>query len=91
MSLLLAWLCTALFASLLLWRVRILVRGSILLDWAEAASYAALIAALLAGSVLMFMGSIPYVYNEDLASGCRADLGAMFGLLGILDLPLRTE
>ena len=86
-SLLLAWLCTALFASLLLWRVRILIRGSMFLGCAEAASYAALIAALLAGSVLMFIGSIPYVYNEDLAWGVALTMGAMFGLLGILERP----
>lgn len=86
-SLLIAWMCTALFASLLLWRVRILIRGSMILGRAEAASYGALIAALLAGSVLMFMGAIPYVYNEDLAWGATLTIGSMFGLLGILERP----
>ncbi len=64
----LAWLLTALFASLLLWRVRVLVRGAPS-PWArlETVSYGVLMATILAGSVFMLLAAEPDVFEEDLA------------------------
>ena len=42
-SILLAWMTTALFSSLMLWRLRIIIRGKAMLGRAEAASYLSLI------------------------------------------------
>src|SRR6202035_5800965 len=64
-SLMLSWLVTALFAALLLWRVRIVVRGDAPLGWAETMSYGVLLFSILAGSVLVFLASTPDAYSED--------------------------
>jgi hypothetical protein len=49
----LAWLTTALFSSMLVWRVRVMAKGSTGLGRAEAASYGALVATVCAGSVFL--------------------------------------
>ncbi len=66
-SMLLAWLVTGLFSSLLLWRVRVLVRGPVSIGWGEAATYGLLVATILGGSVLMNLAASPWVYSEDIA------------------------
>jgi hypothetical protein len=84
---LLAWLATALFASLLLWRVRILVRGAVVMSRAEAASFGVMMAAIMGGSVLMYLAASPYVFSEDLAWSVCLTVGSLFALLGVLERP----
>ena len=67
LSMLLAWLVTALFSSLLIWRVRPLIRGNAVMGRAEAASYGVLLATIMGGSVLVYLASDPWVFSEDLA------------------------
>jgi hypothetical protein len=86
-SILLAWLMTALFVSLLVWRIRIVVRGSVVLGWAEAASYGVLVAAVMGGSVLMALASNPWVFSEDMAWSVALTIGSLFALLGVLERP----
>jgi len=86
-SLLVAWLLTAVFTALLIWRVRILIRGDVALGRAEAASYGALMAAILAGSVLLFIAANPSTYDEDFAWSVALVVGALFTLLGMLERP----
>jgi hypothetical protein len=86
-SLLLAWLVTGLFASLLLWRTRHLVRGTVPLGWGEAASYGVLAASITGGSVLLALASSPSVYNEDMAWSVALATAALFALLGVLERP----
>ena len=86
-SMLLAWLVTALFVPLLVWRVRMLVRGPAALGRAEAASVAALIATIMSGSVLLYLAALPWVYHEDFAWGVAFAVGALFALLGVLERP----
>ena len=86
-SLLLAWLVTALFVSLLVWRIRIVVRGSVELGRAEAASYGVLVAAIMGGSVLMALASNPWVFSEDMAWSVALTIGSLFALLGVLERP----
>ncbi len=88
-SILLSWLCTGLFSALLIWRVRTVVRGSALLGRAEAASYGVLTAAITGGSVLVFLASTPFVYDEDFAWSVALTVGALFALLGVLERPSR--
>ena len=54
-SLLLAFLATGLFSSLMLWRLRLMIRGQALLGRAEAASLGVLVASITGGSVLLFL------------------------------------
>jgi len=86
-SLLLAWIVTALFTSLLLWRARQLVRGPMTLGWGEAACYGVFAAAVTGGSVLLDLASSPSVYNEDMAWSVALATGALFALLGVLERP----
>ena len=86
-SMLLAWLTTALFTSLLVWRVRILVRGPVLLGRAEAASYGVLVATIMGGSVLVSLASTPWVFSEDLAWSVALTVGSLFALLGVMERP----
>ncbi len=84
-SMLLAWLVTGLFTSLLLWRVRVLVRGVRMVGRAEAGSYGLLVATIMSGSVLLYLASMPYVYDEDFAWGVALTIGSLFALLGVLE------
>lgn len=86
-SMLAAWLVTALFTSLLVWRVRTAVRGQAQLRWPEAASYGLLIFSVLAGSVLMSLASTPWAYTEDEAWAVALSIGSLFTLLGFIERP----
>jgi hypothetical protein len=87
LSILIAWLLTGLFTSLLVWRVRILMRGPAILGRAEAAALGVLMATIMGGSVLVFLAANPYVYSEDLAWSVAATAGSFFALLGVLERP----
>ncbi len=86
-SMLLAWLVTGVFASLLLWRVRILLRGAGPVGTGEAVSYGFFSAALGAGSVLIYLAATPFVYDEDLAWSVALAVAALFALLGVVERP----
>jgi hypothetical protein len=86
-SLLLAWLTTALFSSLMLWRLRILTRGRAVLGRAEAASFGVLVATIMGGSVIVYLAASPFVYNEDFAWSIPLTLGSLFALLGVMERP----
>lgn len=86
-SMLLAWIVTAVMSSLLIWRVRVLVRDSAVLARAEAISYGVLVAVICGGSVFLLLGATPWVYDEDLAWSIALTVGAMFALLGVLERP----
>ena len=90
-SLLLAWIVTGLFTSLLIWRTRHLVRGPVPLGWGEAACYGVLAASVTGGSVLLWLASSPSVYNEDMAWSVALTTGVLFALLGVLEGPSRRR
>ena len=82
-----AWLITGLFTSLLIWRVRIMVRGNAGLGRAEAVSLGTLVAVVLGGSVLVYIAAVPWVFSEDMGWSVALSLGAIFALLGVLERP----
>ena len=86
-SMLLGWIVAAVFSTLLIWRVRFLVRGPALLGRAEAASYGVLLASVGTGSVLVYLASTPFVYNEDLMWSAALTIASLFALLGVLERP----
>ena len=86
-SILVAWMLTALFSSLMLWRLRILMRGRALVGRAEAVSYGALMATIMGGSVILYLAATPFVYNEDFAWSVPLTIGSLFALLGVLERP----
>ncbi len=87
LSLLVAWLATAAFSALLLWRIRMLVRGPVVLGLLEAIASGVFVAAITGGSVLVFLASDPFVFSEDLAWSVALTIGTMFALLGVLERP----
>lgn len=86
-SMLVAWVVTGLFASLLLWRVRVLIRGDAAMGWAEAVASGLTVAALTGGSVLVYLAAAPKVSDEDLAWSTALTVAAVFALLGVLERP----
>jgi hypothetical protein len=87
LSLLVAWVITGVFSSLLLWRVRLLIRGPVALGRAEAASYGVFLATVLSGSVLLYLATMPWVYHEDFAWGAALGVATLFAVLGVLERP----
>ena len=87
LSMLVAWLITALFSSLLIWRVRVMARGPIPLAAAETVALGAVVAGITGGSVLVFLAANPYVFSEDLAWSVAVTVGSLFALLGVLERP----
>jgi hypothetical protein len=85
-SMLLAWSLTGLFGSLLLWRVRLTLRGSAVLGRTEAVACGVLVAAV-NGSVLFYIASSPQSSYEDLAWSVALTLGVVFALLGVAERP----
>ena len=86
---LLAWLLTGLFASMLLWRVRFLVRGDVAMGRGEATACGVLLATIMGGTIWMLLASNPYVFNEDIAWSICLTLGSIFALLGVIERPSR--
>ena len=86
-SILASWVVTAVFCSLLLWRVRIFLRGNASLPWVEAVSYGVLLFSILAGSMLVFLASRPDVYNEDQAWSVALACASLFALVGVIEKP----
>jgi hypothetical protein len=84
---LLAWLLTGLFAALLLWRVRFLVRGHSVMGRAEATAFGVLMATVMGGTIWMLLAATPYVFNEDLAWSVCLTVGSIFALLGVIERP----
>ena len=56
---LLAWVPTGVFTSLLLWRVRFLVRGDAVMGTAEAAAFGVLVATIMGGTIWMLLARLP--------------------------------
>ncbi len=86
-SMLASWLVSAVVLALLMWRVRLLLRGKAPLGRGEAASLGVLLFTVLSGSVVLFLGSLPFVYHEAYAWAIASSLGATFCLIGLLDRP----
>jgi hypothetical protein len=82
-----AWVVTAVFSTLLLWRLRVLLRGSAPLGWSETVSYGVLLASILVGSVLVFLASVPDVYSEDEAWSVALACASLFALVGVVERP----
>jgi hypothetical protein len=86
-SMVLAWMATALFSSLMLWRLRIVTRGRAVLGRAEAASFGVLVATIMGGSVIVYLAATPFVFNEDFAWSIPLTMGSLFTLLGVMERP----
>jgi hypothetical protein len=86
-SLLLAWLLTSVASALMIWRLRFLIRGNAMVSRSEAVAYGTLMAAIMGGSVVLFLGATPFVYSEDFAWSIPLTVGSLFALLGVMQSP----
>jgi len=84
-SMLLAWCTTAVVTGLLLWRVRVIVRGDQALTRFEIVAAALVEALVLCGSVVLFLAALPWVYHEVYAWSIAMSIGAFHSLLGVLE------
>ncbi len=87
LSMLAAWTLTTVLFALVIWRVRGILRPGAALGRAEAAAYGLLLVAGTAGSTVLFLGSIPWVYHEAYAWAIPMALGSAFALLGVIQRP----
>ena len=87
MSMLLAWVITGVTSALLLWRVRIQIRGAAVLGAAEAVCCGVLVAVITGGSVLVILAAAPKVTHEDMAWSVALTVAALFTLLGVIERP----
>jgi hypothetical protein len=86
-SMLAAWFVTALMTALLMWRVRLLLRGRVHLGKAEAVGFAILLFTLVSGSVVLYLASLPFVYHEAYAWAIAMAIGAAFCTVGLIHRP----
>lgn len=86
-SLLTAWTLTGVLAAMLMWRVRILIRGETALGRLEAVALGVLEATILSGTVFVLLASTPYVFSEDIAWSICLTVGSLFALLGVVERP----
>ena len=86
-SMLLAWVLTGLLASMLVWRIRILVRGNVAMGGFETVASGLLMATIMGGTVLTLLGATPFVFNEDIAWSICLVIGSLFAMLGVLERP----
>ena len=87
LSMLAAWTLTTVLFALVIWRVRGLLRPGVPLGRWEATAYGLLLVAGTAGSTVLFLGSIPWVYHEAYSWAIPMALGSAFCLLGVIDRP----
>jgi hypothetical protein len=88
-SMLLAWTATLFLIAILTWRVRRVIRWRAPLARWEAAAYACFVVAASAGSVLVYLASMPWVYHEAYAWAIVMALLAAFALLGVIERQTR--
>ena len=86
-SILLAWIVTALASAAILWHCRVSLRGPSGLGIAEAATYAIVFAAILGGSALVNLAANPWVYSEDIAWSVALSLAATIATIAVLAHP----
>jgi hypothetical protein len=86
-SILASWITTALFCSLLLWRLRTVLGAKATLGWIEAGSYGVLLVSILVGSTLVFLAASDDVYAEDLAWSVALACASLFAILGVVERP----
>ena len=86
-SMALAWLTTLTVVSLLLWRVRTMLRGRAPLTNGEAALHGATLLVISLGSTLVYLASLPWVFHEAFLWAVPMTIGAAWCLIGVFGRP----
>jgi hypothetical protein len=88
---LLAWVATVVLIALIIWRIRRILRWRAPVSQAEAFAYGCLVVGASVGSVVLYLGSMPWVYHEAYAWAIATGLAAGFCLLGAIERPSRRR
>ena len=86
-SILAAWIVTAVMSGVILWHCRVVLRGPADLGLLEAVTYAAAFAAILGGSALVNLAANPWVYSEDIVWSVALSLVATVAMIAVLTAP----
>jgi hypothetical protein len=86
-SMLVAWCTATLLLTMLIWRVRRILRPDAPLSRAEAIGHGVFATSLSAGSVVLFLASMPFVYHEAYSWAIAMALGVAHCMLGFLQQP----
>jgi len=86
-SMLAAYVVTVVVLCLLVWRVRGLLAPGAALSRSEALLLGTFLVAGTAGSTLLYLGSIPWVFHEAYLWAIPMTLGAAHALIGVLQRP----
>jgi hypothetical protein len=87
LSILAAWIVTAVVISLLVWRVRTMTLPDRLVTQLEQIAVAGLIASITGGSALLHLAALPWVYSEALMWSVAMSIGAVYASIGMLQRP----
>ncbi len=90
-SMLLAWFVIAFTAGRLMWTVRQLMRSEAALGRWELAMFGVLHVSLCAGSVVLFLASMPWVYHEVYVWSIAMVLSAALALIRLAQAPSRKN
>jgi hypothetical protein len=69
----------------MLWRVRVLIRGSALMGPVEVIAYGTFVTTIPGGSVVLYLGATPFSYSEDFAWSIPLTVASLFALLGVIE------
>ncbi len=89
LSMLAAWMVTVVVVGLLVWRIRRLLRPAATLPTWEAAAYAGFLLAATAGTTVLYLASVPWVFHEAYSWAIATALGSAYGLIGVIENPTR--
>lgn len=87
LSMLVAYGITVVLVALLVWRVRTLLRPAAVLTRWEATGLGVLLVAATAGSTMLYLGSVPWVFHEAYAWAIAMSIGVGHALIGVVARP----
>lgn len=86
-SMLLAWVLLAAATAVLIWNVRMLMRGSSPVGRFEALAYGVLMVSITGGSVIVSDASLPWVYHEVYVLATALTVATLASLLALIRWP----
>lgn len=87
LSMLVAWLLFAAMTSVLIWRIRRAITGGRALAPGESWWWGGLIVAVTAGSPVLLLAAVPWVYSEALMWATAGSVAVLAAALGVVERP----
>lgn len=87
LSMIVAWLVLAVSSVALMWRVRALLRGDAAISVWESATFAVLLASITGGSVVVYLGALPWVFHEAYLWSIAFTIATLASILEVITRP----